>query len=61
MEVTVAMQRSLSRGDHKRVEFQIEELHNQPIALVVNPHCASESCDDLQKYECSGPTHETLA
>ena len=34
-EVTVAMQRGLGRGDHKMVEFQIEDRHSlQKLTLM---------------------------
>lgn len=49
MEVIVAMQTGLGRGNDKRVGFQIEERHSHSTAVVVNSHHASESSGDLQK------------
>lgn len=43
MEVIVALQRGLGRGDCKRVEFQLEEKHNHSTVVVASPLCTSES------------------
>ena len=60
MEVTVAMQKGLRKGNCERVEFQIEEMHNQSKMMTVAYHWASGSREDLQKYGYPGPTPETL-
>jgi len=35
MEVTVAMQKGLRKGNCERVEFQIEEMHNQSKVMIL--------------------------
>lgn len=47
MEVIVTRQGNLGRGDHRRVEFQTGERHNQSTAV--------ESPGYLKKYLCPGP------